>query len=367
MNGHPHLSILTGLHAGASIVLRHARPLDIGSAANVGLILADTGIAPHHVTATLDGDGLALQAVGENVNLFGRTLKTGSRTPLQHGAIFRLGAVALQFSDGAPLSERDAIKAELAWLRTHAPLAWLRKRLATLPRRAWLALAIVPAVLALVLLAPFPASHPPRARFALLDRPTFRHVRASVDTASGRQRYEGYVQTPADLAALVVGARAEQGMPIVRVWVIDAMQEQLGDFLDRYYRGASAKAAEPGVFVVTPPSADAYLQPDAWDSQRIARLAVGQIDGLRALRFAGEPDNGIVRIPRIPLDALGLNLIDTPHAVWLADAKGTRYFAGSRIAIGRIVRIGNCSATVIRDDGSTSTLIASHAANRSAC
>ena len=357
MNEYPRLFVTTGLHAGASVALSEGHDLRIGSASGADLILADAGIASHHATVRLRAGRLALIAASEGVCVFGRPLRIDVPALLRHGATFSLSETLLQFSNGEPLTEQVAQQAERAWLFTHAPLAWLRKRCATLPRRTWIALAgalLVPALLScLNLFAP----QPPASQTALLEQPAFRHVHLRVDKETGRRFYAGYVQTAGELGALSLAVRAQGQVDIMRVAVIDAMQEQLSDFLDKYYRGARIEAAEPGAFVATPPAADAYLLPESWDYGRLGRLAREQIDGLQSLRFAGHENNsGPVQIP---LEALGLNIISTPHAAWLADLQGTRYFVGARIPIGKITRIAPCGATVVRDDGSVYSLSAS--------
>ncbi|WP_454824948.1 hypothetical protein [Paraburkholderia xenovorans] len=55
---------------------------------------------------------------------------------------------------------------------------------------------------------------------------------------------------------------------------------------------------------------------------------------------------------RVPLEALGMNLLSGSRAAWLTDAQGVRYFTGARLPAGRITRISACAAEVTRDDGS---------------
>jgi len=355
MSGYPRLLVANGLHAGASVMLAEGHALKIGSAAGADLILADHGVAPHHATVTFDGSRLLVHAMSDGVAVFGRPLKSGAQTYVSYGATFGLGPTLLQFSHGEQLAHEDARRAEYAWLLRHAPLAWLRKRFVTLPLGAWIAIAVVVLALALAhalnLFAPRGQSRPASA---LLDQPAYRHVQVNTEKDTGRRIYEGYVQTAGELGALSFDARAQGGTAILRVAVIDAMQEQLSDFLDKYYRGATLRAAEPGAFVATAPAADAYLLPESWDYARVERLARAQVDGLRKLRFAGhENDSGPVRVP---LEMLGLNLLATNHSAWLVDAQGARFFIGSRIQMGRIIRLEKCGATVQQDDGTTYVL-----------
>ncbi|SAK61847.1 hypothetical protein AWB80_02716 [Caballeronia pedi] len=355
MSGVARLYVTQGLHAGASIALLNDREVVIGGDGEAGLVLVDAGVKPHHATVRLQGDRLVLRTVSDSVVVFAHTLGAGRKTLLRHGASFRIGEAALLFSNGAQMTDRDAERAELAWLFTHAPLAWLRRRCARVPRYGRVVLMFAPFALASLFVMDLLTPPTPVAQSSLLEKPAFRNVRVGTDQTTGTRLYEGYVQTPADLGALALEARAQGVAANVRVAVIDNMQEQLSDFLDLYYRGAQLSAADPGTFIATPPASAGYLQAESWDYARIARLAQSQVEGLKALRFAGhENEAGPVRVP---MEALGLNLVSSPHTAWLADRQGVRYFAGARVAIGRIQRIGRCNATVIRDDGSIYDLI----------
>lgn len=365
MNGLPRIFVTSGLHAGASLPLNVDQHLEIGKDNDADLILADDGIAPRHARAQLHGPQLALSALADGVTVFGRSLKAGSRTLLDHGATFRLGETSLLFSHGEYPDEQSTKQAEADWLLRHAPLAWLRMRCARIPRLVWFGLAATPLALAAWLsLNPFATDAvPPRA--PLLERPAFSQVRVETDKTSGMRIYEGYVQTPADLAALSLAARASDRSVSVRVFVMQNIAEQLSDLLDQYYRGAHAQVEKPGAFIVTLPGAGAHLKADSWDYALVARTAQSQIEGLRALTFAGhENASGPVRIP---LESFGLNLVTSPHAAWLADAGGTRYFAGGRIAMGRIERIRECGASVVREDGSIYDLTAQRTATGKPC
>lgn len=363
MNGFARLFVTNGLHSGASIPLAEDHDVAIGSDAGADLVLLDPDVMPFHVKVRLRGEQLSLHVVGDSAIVFGRKLKQGAHTLLGHGAVFSLSGIDLLFSNGAPLGSEDTLRAERAWLRAHAPLAWLRGQIARAPRYGWITLACALILITLALaLNGFEPDAPASSR--PLDRPAFRHVRVHVDKATGTRVYEGYVQTPADLGALSLAARTGNSAVTIRVTVIDAMQEQLSDFLDKYYRGAQLRAAEPGTFIATLPPSAAYLLPDSWDYARVAKMAQAGVDGLQALRFAGHENGDPVRIP---MEALGLNLMRSPHGAWLADPQGMRYFIGAQISIGRIERIGRCSAAAVRDDGSIVELIVQHTNSQPAC
>jgi hypothetical protein len=176
----------------------------------------------------------------------------------------------------------------------------------------------------------------------------FRLVTTHSDPKSGALVFEGYVQSAADLSALTASAWSRQRVPVMHVIVLDQLQEQVGEFLARYYRGAEVHAAGPGAFTATLPAAHDFLLPESWDYVRVTRLARAEIGGLREITFPGHAQQGAH--VRVPLEALGLNLLASRHAVWLADGQGMRYFVGARLPIGRITRISACAAEVTRDD-----------------
>ncbi len=152
----------------------------------------------------------------------------------------------------------------------------------------------------------------------------------------------------------------------MRVTVIDNMREQLSDYLDHYYRGVQLQADEPGTrgrLPVKPPEASGFLQPESWDYARIGASRAGS---------CGRAENPAVRgtreRQRTRAHANGSSRSESRElAAWFADRQGTRYFAGARVAIGRIGRIGACSATIIRDDGSLYELIARTADEGKSC
>jgi len=347
MNGGAILMVTGGIHAGASMLLSDGHHLTIGSGEGVMLVLVDDDIAAHHATATLQGDVLKLDALQEGVSIFGYPLAPGKTTMLTRGASFSVGTARLQFCGPDVLTPETALRAELAWLMTHAPLGYVAKRWALAGRATKLTL--------LMLLVSGGAgllwkAYAPRdiERKPLELTGAFRYVTVREDKRTRAYIYEGYVLTSPDLASLFTSARRDTRVPTVRVIVVDQMKEQLADFLQKYYRGVQIKPGEPGVFTVVPPVDAGYVLPESWDYRRIARLARDSINGLRELRFEGHSTDS-ARV-RVPLEALGMNLARSAHAMWLVDRKGVRFFEGARLPVGTIENISRCTVTLVRDD-----------------
>ncbi|HEY3596828.1 MAG TPA: FHA domain-containing protein [Paraburkholderia sp.] len=340
-----------GVHAGANVLLSDGHDLTIGSGDGADLVLVDEHVEPHHATIRVAGDVLSVVALHDGVSVFGYPLRPGKPTALRYGAWFAVGGATLQFSGRDALMPATVQVAELSWLLTHAPLAYAARRWATL-RRGWkLVIALAPLAVAAgcgwQLLAPYlmPRDTPHAAN------PAFRLVRIHVDAKSGVPVYEGYVETYADLTALAIAARSAARSPVLRVFVVSQLKEQLQEFLDKYYRGAAIRPGQAGAFSIVVPATDAYLQPESWDYPRVARLARAGIDGLGELSFDGHPaSDGSVRIP---LEAIGMNLTQSPNAIWLTDRQGQRYFAGARLPLGKVLRLSGCVAVIARDDDGT--------------
>jgi len=348
-----------GIHAGASVLLADGHETVIGSEAPADFVLVDEGVAARHASVSVRGGLLRLSAHADGVRVFGHALAPGRTTVLRPGASFALGAARIQFS-GHDLLTPDAVRAaELAWLLAHAPLAYVAKRWAMVSRGAKLALAVALAsagagALWYALVPQGAVRTAPK-----LDGP-FRHVSVRTDPKTHALIYEGYVATPADLASLAASVRRDTCASALRVVVVAQMQEQLADFLARYYRGARIAAGEPGRFRVVAPADDGYLLPESWDYARIARMARESVNGLLELAFDGHvTDGGPVRMP---LRAIGMNLVRSAHGAWLADARGVRYFPGARLPLGRIERIAGCTVTVVRDDDGTHYLLSARGA-----
>ncbi|WGS51078.1 FHA domain-containing protein [Paraburkholderia sp. D15] len=346
MTADAQIVVLDGVHTGASIVLSSNQPLRIGSGADAELLVIDEGVEPLHATVELQGATLALSAQHPGVAVFGRRVLPGRRVSLRYGAWFSVGGVSFRFGGRDTPGPNVARDAERAYLLRHAPLAYVGKRwtdASPVTRATVLGTPVAFAMLAWLGSLP-PAVTPRPARHD----DTFRLVKAHPDAKTGTLVYEGYVQSAADLASLTAYAWSRQRAPVMHVFVLAQMQEQLGEFLARYYRGAEVRPAQPGAFTALLPDAHGYLSPEAWDYARVTRLAQAEIGGLRGLVFPGHEPSG-ERV-RVPLDALGLNLLASRHAAWLTDAQGVRYFVGARVPMGRISRISACAAEITRDD-----------------
>ncbi|HEY4350429.1 MAG TPA: FHA domain-containing protein [Paraburkholderia sp.] len=348
MSGNGLIVVTDGIHAGASVLLSDGHELTIGSGQDVDLVLIDEGVAAHHATIRLNGERLTLVARHEGVLVFDRPLRAGKSTELRYGGSFTLGAATLQFSGRDALTPHAARKAELAWLLAHAPMAYAAKRTALLPLPAKAGFTVLGLLLVGVLA--WQAASPLLATKVTRDpeNPAFRFVRTRVDAKTGMPVYEGYVQSYADLSALAIAARKGARTPVLRVIVIDQLRDQLQAFLDKYYRASQVQATQPGTFAVTTPPTDSYLQPESWDYARVARLARAEINGLNELTFVGHPMSG--GPVRVPLESIGMNLMRSSHGAWLVDQQGGMYFAGSRLKIGKLARISECVAEVVRDD-----------------
>ncbi|WNC88608.1 FHA domain-containing protein [Paraburkholderia sp. FT54] len=338
--------VTNGLHAGASMALTAAKPTRIGSGAEVDLMVLDEGVEPLHATIELIDATLALVAHQPGVAAFGRRLAPGRRVLLARGARFSAGAATFQFGGRGTPGDATARHAEYAYLLRHAPLAYIAKRWSDASPVAKATVFATPVAFALLLGITsgswWSAPRAPRTNDA------FSLVTTHLDRNSGALVYEGYVQSATDLAALTASAWSRQRAPVMHVIVLAQLQEQVGEFLARYYRGAQVRPGQPGEFTATLPDARGFLSPESWDYARVARQARGEINGLRNLAFPGHVQQG--KRVRVPLDALGLNLLASPHATWLTDAHGVRYFVGARLPIGRVTRISACTADITRDD-----------------
>jgi hypothetical protein len=346
MTADAQIVVLEGVHTGARMVLRLGKPVKIGSGSGTDLMVIDDGIKPLHATATLQGEALALIAHHPDVAVFGRRVPPQKRVLLRRGARISAGTVTFQFSGRDAPDAAMTRAAERAYLLRHAPLAYLSKGWSAVP--PVMKGMVVATPLAFALLAWLASHQMADAPRTVHTSDAFRLVTTHPDPRTGGLVYEGYVQSAADLSALTASAWSRRQVPVMHVIVLDQLQEQVGDFLARYYRGAEVHAGQPGAFSATLPAAHDFLLPESWDYARVARLARADISGLREITFPGYAQEG-ARV-RVPLEALGLNLLASRHAVWLADAQGMRYFAGARLPIGRITHISACAAEVTRDD-----------------
>lgn len=367
MSAQATLTVTGGVHAGASVLLPDDADLTVGRGDGADVMLVDHRVEPHHATIRLSNGTLTLTALHEGVSVFGHPLRPDRPTVLHSGAWFDVGGATLQFSGNGVPTPETMRSAELAWLFSHAPLAWLAKRWSDASRGVKIPMiGLLAAGVAAWAVSQLLGSQANTVTKPRLDNPAFRHVHQTVDAKSGARVYDGYVETSPDLARLTATVRSETRAPVMHVIVVEQLREQVASFLEKYYRVAQITPGEPGTFSVTLPPADGYLLPESWDYARVARLARAGVDGLRKLEFPQHAnESGPVRVP---LESMGLNILHGPHAAWLIDRQGARYFAGARISIGRITRISDCVATVVRDDdGSVYEFFASGAREKKTC
>ncbi|HEY1609351.1 MAG TPA: hypothetical protein VGG24_08795 [Paraburkholderia sp.] len=344
------ITVSRGVHAGASLLLTDGEETVIGNGGDASFVLIDEGVVARHASVRQTGSRLKLTALHDGVQVFGHALAPGKTTLLRQGASFTIGDACLQFSGRDAMTPDAARSAELAWLMTHAPLAWIAKRWALVSRGAKLTLGIALMVAGVAAVWQAYGTHVVASRTPKLDG-AFRYVRVREDPKTHANLYEGYVSNPADLSSLVAAVRRDGCSAVMHVVVVDQMKEQLADLLAKYYRGAQLTPGMPGVFTVVAPSEDGYLLPESWDYARVARAAYESVNGLRNLEFEGHAmDGGPVHAP---LSAIGMNLARSAHSAWLVDARGVRYFQGAQLPLGRIASISGCTATIVRDDDGT--------------
>jgi len=339
------ITVLGGIHAGATLLLAEGDEITVGAGDEAGLVLVDAGVVAHHAELALGDGALRITAWHEGVKVFGHPLMPGKTTMLKPGATFTVGGVPIQFAGPDPVTPEEARAAERAWLIANEPLGWAAKRWGFASRGAKFTLALLLMVLAASAVwqryGARGTGHEPQK----LDG-EFRYVSVRADEKTHATVYEGYVPTSPELAALAVIARRDSCAPVLRVLALDQIRDQLGDYLKKYYRGARIEAGEPGTFVVIAPDEDGYLLPDSWDYARIARGAVESVNGLRELNFEGHaPGDGPVRVP---LSAIGMNLVRSDSGSWIVDANGVRYFRGAQLPFGTIVGIAGCTVKIAR-------------------
>lgn len=346
MTADAQIVVMDGVHTGARVAMSAGQSLRIGSGGDADLIVIDDGVEPLHVTVELRHDTLSLVAQHDGVAVFGRRVPPGRRVQMQRGAWFSVAGVTFRFGGRDTPGPTLARDAERAYLLRHEPLGYVAKRWSDAAPVTKATAFGVP--VAFAMLAWLGSSSPSVEPRLTRHEETFRLVTTHVDPKTGALVYEGYVQTATDLAALTAHAWSRQRAPVMHVFVLAQLEEQVGEFLARYYRGAEVRATQPGAFNALLPDAHGFLSPEAWDYARVARLARADISGLRELAFPGHAQQA-ERV-RVPLDALGLNLLASRHAAWLTDAQGVRYFVGARLPIGHVSRLSACAAEVTRDD-----------------
>jgi hypothetical protein len=361
------LFVTSGVHTGATVMFGPVNKLTIGSAASADLMLVDERVKPAHVELSVAGKALTLAALHDGVKVFGRPMRRSTRVKLEVGSTFSVDTVEFLIgADGIRPKAAQTALARLGYLRRYAPFAWLGARWSG---ASWivksLAIAAPVTVAALAIGSGWLAGSVPIDPQPLSDA-AFRLVKTHVEKHTGARIYEGYVETPADLATLTALAWRDSRPPVMRVTVLAQLRDQLDSLLARYYRGARASARAPGFFSVAVPRPESYLLPESWDYARVSRLARAELAGLQELTFPGHEQRPGEPV-RMPVAMIGMNLVRSRHAIYLADARGGRFFAGARLPIGKLLRVSGCAADVMREDDGVVYQFFTQASNEKAC
>lgn len=136
------LRIVAGLHAGASRPLAEQEMLVVGSGDDCDIVLADTGVAPHHALITLVGGSFTLRALDAPVRIEGKPLHPGDPVQVKPLQRIDLGEAAIAFggNDEAAWDALFPAVADPARRRRAQPLL---RRLPLIAAAAVLALAAV--------------------------------------------------------------------------------------------------------------------------------------------------------------------------------------------------------------------------------
>ncbi|WP_153100489.1 FHA domain-containing protein [Paraburkholderia hayleyella] len=341
------LQVLSGHHAGAQAALPQDGKVLIGSGADATIMLTDDGIDALHVELDCSDNVIRLRALNADVKIFGLAVQVNQVYELPTGSLISLHRVQLQTTGGEPCSPAMVRQAERTFLGRYARtkmLLRLSRRALRDPRAIGLGVLVLAAG---IWLAQTSLPVPNRPAQTSLQR-LFPNVVNTVDAASGNRMYSGYVETQSQLSQLTVRAWADGPAPIIRVFAIEDIQQNLAEFSAKYLRHVTVTHDVPGSFIVTSipaPQSPRALEPDLGQLARAARREIAGVQQVRFVIAAGEPEPTITQ----PLFSTGMNLLQTRHARFLIDRSGAPFFNGAQTTIGVVMALSPCSADILRN------------------
>ncbi|AOJ03731.1 phosphopeptide-binding protein [Burkholderia mayonis] len=355
--------VLTGLHAGARLVLDGRRHTVIGRDLACDLTLRDTSVADRHLML-VERDG-KIRAMGLDgaIEVNGLPVPDGKERLLRRGERVKLGDVSLGLGepgaawDGAQADEPKLARSRLSRWRDRI-MHWIaqdEKR-----RRAAAGSIIVLAALCaclplMVVLAQWKKRNevvmPDTVQMAQqigrrLASMDMRGLQVFADPTRHVVVIEGYLPRDEDVRRAEKVAISMKVRPTLRLHSNERIERQARDYVQRSVPEAVVEAGGMGEVRVASPAA---LQPrfQAWLRDQMLR----DITGLRAVTFSGPDYNRTQELPPQPFSILS---IGTTRFLLAKD--GERLFPGAELPKGLVlVRIGQGSIFVERhgaaDDG----------------
>jgi hypothetical protein len=377
------LLVLSGIHAGATIELEPDTVWTIGSGATARVLLADEGTEEIHANLRWSAEAACwmLHASHAGVSVLGHVVDMSTGVPAGFGARFRIGPVQCEMarSAGRDMRGHPGIVRATEEERRVAMLLLRRQ----VDRRAYvLSVAIdvwrkvrLPAcvivitgvlgVLSFQLFRSDDALSRRRAAIAMIQQ-RFPNVHAVLDTATDITTYSGYVAHRGDLQSLrQYTLQADAGRSLVAVAPMDVAVANVGALLDPYYSDMRISIDGPGSISVELPSGDVMKELASWDLRSMEERIMREIPEIHTVRLAVR--SVASKTVRLPLAEVGYSVIPSPSEYkFVVSESGQRFFAGARLAQGRLASVSACGVAL--DSSSESTIFDmfdAHVANMS--
>ncbi|KVV39196.1 phosphopeptide-binding protein [Burkholderia territorii] len=348
------IAVLTGLHAGARLLLNGHSHTVIGRDLACDLTLRDTSVAPRHLMLVArDGKIRAIGLDGE-IEVGGWLVPEGKERVLRTGEQIKLGEVAIGLGEqGANWDHAaDVVRAAAGVGRLGKQLDhWLAQS----DRRRRGAVVSIVAGAGLCVVLPFAvalAQWSKRHEIAAPDEATLirqieqrfvaaklHGLRVSVDPATHSIMVDGYVPIDEDVRRAEKVVLAMKVRPTLRLYSREKIERQAGDYVQRNLAGATVRASPMGGIRVETVQA---LRPGFknWLREQLMR----DIPGIRAVAFDAASYSRTQELASDPFSILSIGSVR-----FLLATDGERIFPGAEVSKGlSLVRIGRESIFVER-------------------
>jgi len=349
------LTVLSGLHAGATARLDGKSHVVIGRDMACDIMLRDVCIADRHVMLVILEGKLSAVALADAVKIDENELALGKSRTLRNGTKIALGetliGIGLPGMDWADAPEET--KSSFAMRTTQAGYRWLSDKPLHRHISKLMILAIAGVCMMSALIVPLyqwtKHAHVPiqsdealaHTLRQLLVSLNAGHVEVVVNKARRNVVVTGYVQREDERVRIEAAIASARLKPVLRIFSAERIEADAQSYLKRYLPSAAIRSGTPDAVVV---SSAQSIRPAYW--QWLSNTLLRDIPGVREVLYEGPSFDPVQQVSPAPY-----SLVSIGSESFLTDGRGERYFAGADIGRDlKLVRVGRQSVYVQRTD-----------------
>ena len=365
------LRILTGMHAGAVVHLRADQVWSIGSGESADVFLLDDNIQALHARLSWEpGEKVwHMQAIANDIRVFGYPLKPGAEADLLAGSRFSLGDVACDIAVVKALSVAGEVvevavdahaqtMARMRFLRKAHPWRYGMARARSFTQQRYVmpvlwASAASAAVIAVLLRRPDLSAEYREDSVREIQK-SYPNVRYQLNPVTGFTTYTGYVDDQRQLGALrQLALKANYGSVVMNVLPMDVLASNVSAILGEHYHDPQVTVTGPGEITVDIASVDTIKDLDGWNFPAVQARVLHELPELK--QFTMNLKQPSLDAVEVPLTRLGFSVISSSaDEAFVVNRHGDRLFPGALVKEGHLDDISLCG---VKLSSSTNTAV----------